>query len=148
MNKTYVAIDERYHRFPRIVSDQFIRFCGICGLSLIQHSQNRLTCIETKLFLERIQFDWVDMRQNPSMFSADQYISKKWKSNQDTQQSSCKIISLLFSHIFSYKLFTIRSNVLYLAYNMGKNKTFVDLEYDDAGNERELSWPEVCWHRW
>ena len=49
MNKTYVAIAERYHHFPRIVSDQFIRFCGICGLSLIQHSQNRLTCIETKL---------------------------------------------------------------------------------------------------
>ncbi len=84
--------------------------------------------------------------------------------NLNTQQSSCKIISsLLFSHIFILFLLCFFHTflILFLLYffhtflathyspfeavyctnhkpNMGRNKPLIDLEYDDAGNEREL----------
>ena len=83
MNKTYINIAERYHGLPRIISDQFVRLCPICGLNLIQHSQNRIHPIKSSSFLERFQFDLVDMRHNPSWFCSNQYLLKKTGKNTE-----------------------------------------------------------------
>jgi hypothetical protein len=77
MNKTHKHVKERYHHLPRIISDHFIRLCGICGLNLIQHSQPRIQPIRSDSFRERFQLDLVDMRHNPSSFSSMQYLMKK-----------------------------------------------------------------------
>ena len=50
MNKTFKHVKERYHHLPRIISDHFIKLCGICGLNLIQHSQPRIQPIRSDTF--------------------------------------------------------------------------------------------------
>jgi hypothetical protein len=85
MNKTFTHIAERYHGLPRIICDEFVRLCIICGLNLIQQSQNRIKVIKSDRFLERFQFDLVDMRHNPSKFCSNQYLLKKINSSKQTE---------------------------------------------------------------
>ncbi len=85
MNKTFTHIAERYHGLPRIICDEFVRLCIICGLNLIQQSQNRIKVIRSDTFLERFQFDLVDMRHNPSKFCSNQYLLKKINSSKQTE---------------------------------------------------------------